>query len=240
MAIRNPSTRARPSDHRRQQLRGSSATRLGAWFRAFQVRARSTRIRMARRSGVLRPRALPRGGRFSDPRSLGFTPVQERRVNDVLKVSPETKPMDPWLKRESAHLPDSPRACQVSPRTCVTQVRRHVSRLSWLGGGESLMLLSETPIRTGLFSGTRTKPRICRLPILSLAFVCSRPFSNISSAMTLEMSLVADVLRVPLVGNLRLQTPSPHPAKSYGVIKTELRPRITSSTFAAYVILGLR
>ena len=51
--------------------------------------------------------------------------------------------------------------------------------------------LSETSMKTGLFSGTRTKPRIYRFRILSSAVVRSRPFSGFASVMTLEMTLAA-------------------------------------------------
>jgi len=54
-------------------------------------------------------------------------------------------------------------------------------------------VLSETSMKTGLFSRTRTKPRIYRFRILSSAFVRSRPFSRLASAMTLEMTLAVNV-----------------------------------------------
>jgi hypothetical protein len=54
---------------------------------------------------------------------------------------------------------------------------------------------------------------------LTLTFVGSRPFSDFSSVMTLEMSLAAGILRVPLVENLRLQTPLPYLAKPYRVAR---------------------
>ena len=59
--------------------------------------------------------------------------------------------------------------------------------------------------------------------IFAFAFVRSRLFSGFASAMTLEMSLAVDVSRVPLVGNVRLKTPSPRSAKPYGVARDESR-----------------
>ncbi len=65
------------------------------------------------------------------------------------------------------------------------------TREGWRRGWESLSQLRETPIDTGFFSGTRTKPLIWRLRILSPALIRSRLFAGFASAMTLEMTLAA-------------------------------------------------
>ena len=75
---------------------------------------------------------------------------------------------------------------------------RLLEEFVWLGGRESLPSRSETSINTRLFRLTHTVPVIWRFPILSSAFVRSRPFSGFASAMTLEMTLAATISGVLL------------------------------------------
>jgi hypothetical protein len=46
-------------------------------------------------------------------------------------------------------------------------------------------------MKKGFFGASRTQSAICQFRILSSAFVYSRPFSGLASAMTPEMSLAA-------------------------------------------------
>jgi hypothetical protein len=70
----------------------------------------------------------------------------------------------------------------------------------WLGGRDSLPLLSETPIRTPNYRATLSSATIWRFLILAMARVRSLWFSDSSGAMTLEMSLAASVSRGSVVG----------------------------------------
>lgn len=69
-------------------------------------------------------------------------------------------------------------------------------RCKWLGGRDSPSQRHEAPMDTGSFAGTHAMPTINRLRILSVAFIGSRVFASFPSAMTLAMTLAANIFLI--------------------------------------------
>jgi hypothetical protein len=94
------------------------------------------------------------------------------------------------------NLEERRKRCQVSRETCVLLRRGCVFRgRAWLGGRESSSPLRGTPIRTGLIRLSLATAAIYGLRLPSSAFVGLPPFSDFAGAMSLEMSLGANVFR---------------------------------------------
>jgi hypothetical protein len=82
----------------------------------------------------------------------------------------------------------------------VLQVIENTGDFAW-GGRESFGWFREISTKTGVFSTARLASANWCFQIFSSARFHLLPFSDFAGAMTLEMSLAADVLRGLLVGN---------------------------------------